>query len=108
MAVTRYPHAMAAPGKRVSIVVAGEAARALELERSLLTLHNPVFYKTDTGREALDLITEHRPRLAIISEMLEDVPGEEVAREVRNHPELRRTSIMLLDARAKIVQGSDV
>src|SRR5262249_9093598 len=90
------------------ILVAGKAARALVLERSLLTLHNPVFHFTDSGREAMDLILQNRPRLAVLSEGLDDMPGEEVAHQVRDHAELRSTSIMLLDDSSNRVQSSGV
>lgn len=90
------------------IVVAGQHARSLTLERSMLNLHNPRFVMTDDGNEALQLVIDQRPKLVVLSEDLAGISGSEVARRVREHEELRPTSLMLLDAAGGLAHPANV
>jgi len=50
------------------------------------------------GEEALDLIQENRPALAVLDIMMPKLNGYEVTRRVKGDPELGQTSVLLLTA----------
>ena len=58
-----------------------------------------------TGEEALRLVREHRPEIAVLDIGMPPPDGLEVVRQIREDPELNSTRLLLLTAKA---QESDV
>ena len=58
-----------------------------------------------TGQEALELVREHRPELAVLDIGMPPPDGLEVVRRIREDAELNATRLLLLTAKA---QESDV
>jgi two-component system phosphate regulon response regulator PhoB len=52
------------------------------------------------GEQALEQAIRHKPDLVVLDLMLPDVPGTEVCRQIRSHPELRWTPVLMLTAKA--------
>jgi DNA-binding response OmpR family regulator len=58
-------------------------------------------YKVESGKdgeEALNLIRDRRPALAVLDIMMPKLDGYEVTRRLRQDPELRRMPVILLTA----------
>lgn len=90
---------------RPGILLAGEPAFVVALQPSLLSLHNPEMMLTTSGREAFLLVLRHRPRLAIVSDVLPDMDAEDLFALLRADRELRHTSLLLLTSRDSAVTG---
>ena len=63
-------------------------------------------FQVDTafcGREALDKLRGSPPDLVVLDLMLPDLSGNEVCREIRSDPELKRLPVIMLTAKAEEV-----
>ncbi|MDP9232090.1 MAG: response regulator [Actinomycetota bacterium] len=87
------------------IVVADDEEDILELVALGLERVGYVVHRAADGEQALALIREHRPDLAILDVAMPKLDGFELTRRLRNDPETNETKIVLLTAR---VQEADV
>lgn len=90
---------------RPGILLAGEPAFVVADQPSLLSLHNPELMLTTSGREAFLLVLKHRPRLAIVSDVLPDMEADDLFALLRADRELRHMSLLLLSSREGAEQG---
>jgi DNA-binding response OmpR family regulator len=65
------------------LVVEDEVVQALDLERSLQQLGCTVLGPTDTRAEAVDLLRQERPNLALLDLVLRDGPALPLAEQLR-------------------------
>jgi DNA-binding response OmpR family regulator len=87
------------------IVVADDEEDILELVALGLERAGYVIHRAVDGEQALALIREHTPDLAILDVAMPKLDGFELTRQLRNDPETSETKIVLLTAR---VQEADV
>lgn len=66
----------------------------------LLRLEGFEVWAGSNGREALDLIREHRPDLVISDIMMPEMSGHDLARALRGDPQFSQLPLILLTARA--------
>jgi two-component system phosphate regulon response regulator PhoB len=79
------------------ILVADDAALLRRLACRSLGEHQTI--EAQDGYEALDLIQEHRPDIAILDWMMPGLSGVEVCRSIREDPELTGIKVILMTAR---------
>ncbi len=79
------------------VLVVDDERKIRELVRSYLERAGIDVVTTGSGAEALDLAARARPDLVVLDLGLPDVPGDEVARELRDRGD---TPILMLTARA--------
>jgi DNA-binding response OmpR family regulator len=84
-------------GVRATILVVEDERKIRELLRSYLEREGLEVVTTDSGAEAVTLAERIAPDLVVLDLRLPDVPGEEVAREVRRGS---RVPILMLTAKA--------
>jgi DNA-binding response OmpR family regulator len=87
------------------IVVADDDADILDLVAITLERAGHVVHRARDGQEALDLIREQRPEVAVLDVAMPILDGFELTRMLREDPETRDVRIVLLTAR---VQDGDV
>ncbi len=87
------------------IVVADDEEDILELVAFGLERSGYVVHRAVDGEQALALMREHRPDLAILDVAMPKLDGFELTRRLRNDPETSEIKIVLLTAR---VQEADV
>jgi DNA-binding response OmpR family regulator len=92
-------------GAPTVVVVADDDRDILELVGLTLERAGHVVHRALDGEQALALIREHRPVVAILDVAMPKLDGLELTRLLRNDPETAGTRIVLLTARA---QESDV
>jgi PAS domain S-box-containing protein len=68
---------------RLRVLVADDNRDSAELSAALLELWGHEAYTGHTGREALDLATQHRPHVSLLDIGMPDLNGYEVAAELR-------------------------
>ena len=81
-----------------SVLIVEDERKIRDLLRSYLENDGYSVLTTGSGAEAIRLAREARPDLIVLDLGLPDVPGEEVAREVRSHS---AAAIMMLTARTE-------
>jgi DNA-binding response OmpR family regulator len=81
----------------VTVLVVEDEAKIRELLRSYLEREGYQVVSTDSGAEAIGLASSAGPDLIILDLRLPDVPGEEVAREVRGTSDV---PILMLTAKS--------
>ena len=82
---------------RATVLVVEDEKKIRELVRGMLERAGLTVVSTGSGAEAISLLRRVRPDLVVLDLMLPDVPGEEVAREVR---ELDGPPVIMLTAKA--------
>ena len=82
---------------RKSVLVVEDEAKIRQLLRSLLEREGLEVVSTSSGAEAIELAQSAHPDLVLLDLRLPDVPGEEVARELREHSAV---PIVMLTAKA--------
>jgi DNA-binding response OmpR family regulator len=87
------------------IVVADDEEDILELVALGLERTGYVVHRAVDGEQALELMQEHRPDLAILDVAMPKLDGIELTRRLRNDPATSEIKIVLLTAR---VQEADV
>jgi DNA-binding response OmpR family regulator len=96
---------MAESGSPPVIVVADDEQDIVELVAIGLERAGYVVHRAGDGEEALTMIREHRPDVAILDVAMPKLDGFELTRQLRSDPETSEIKIMLLTAR---VRESDV
>ena len=79
------------------ILVADDAAMLRRLACRSLEGHRTV--EAEDGHEALALVYEHRPDIAILDWMMPGLSGVDVCKAIREDPELAVTGVILMTAR---------
>lgn len=84
-----------------TILVADDEPALLRLMSFVLQRRGYAMITAANGEEALQKIREHRPDLVVLDVMMPRKDGFQVAREVRDDPELAGTPIIMLSAKAQ-------
>ena len=79
------------------ILVVDDEASIQEIVRAYLEREGFIVYTASDGKEALDLAARKQPQLIVLDLMLPDVPGEEIARQVRERSDV---PILMLTAKS--------
>jgi len=79
------------------ILVVDDEASIQEVVRGYLEREGFIVYTASDGREALELAERKQPQLIVLDLMLPDVPGEEIARQVRDRSDV---PILMLTAKS--------
>jgi DNA-binding response OmpR family regulator len=87
------------------VVVADDEADILELVAIGLERTGYVVHRAGDGEQALALMYEHKPDVAILDVAMPKLNGFELTRRLRNDPSTSQIKIVLLTAR---VQDADV
>ncbi len=82
---------------RATVLVVEDEKKIRDLVRELLERAGLTVISTGSGAEAIGLLRRARPDLVVLDLMLPDVPGEEVAREIRD---AGGPAVIMLTARA--------
>lgn len=85
----------------IRILVADDEPNQLELLTFNLVQAGFEVIRAEDGQQALDLIEEHRPDLAIIDWMMPYLSGIDVCRTLRVRSETKRLPIIILSARGE-------
>lgn len=85
----------------IRILVADDEPNQLELLTFNLVQAGFEVIRAEDGQQALDLIEEHRPDLAIIDWMMPHMSGIDVCRTLRVRSETKRLPIIILSARGE-------
>ena len=85
----------------IRILVADDEPNQLELLTYNLTQADYEVIRAEDGQQALDMIEEHRPDLAIIYWMMPQMSGIDVCRTLRARSETKRLPIIILSARGE-------
>ena len=85
----------------IRILVADDEPNQLELLTFNLVQADYEVIRAEDGRQALDMIEEHRPDLVIIDWMMPHLSGIDVCRTLRSHAETRQLPIIMLSARGE-------
>ena len=83
----------------IRIIVADDEPNQLELLTFNLVQAEYEVIRAENGRQALDMIEEHRPDLVIIDWMMPQVSGLELCRRLRRNPNTASIPLILLTAR---------
>ena len=83
----------------IRILVADDEPNQLELLTFNLVQADYEVIRAEDGRQALDMIEEHRPDLVIIDWMMPHMSGIDVCRTLRSRAETRQLPIIMLSAR---------
>src|SRR5208337_968356 len=99
---------MAATEKFIKVLVADDSAVYRNLIENTLSGKQfiPIFAKT--GQEAMDLLAEHKPMLAIVDWMMPDRTGIELCEHIRSSAQAPYTYVILLTAMSEkesVIQG---
>jgi DNA-binding response OmpR family regulator len=84
-------------GRGSSVLVVEDERKIRDLVRGYLERAGHVVFTTDSGAEAIAMARGARPDLVVLDLRLPDVPGEEVAREIRG---FSTVPILMLTAKA--------
>ena len=87
------------PLRRV-MCVEDDADIRMVLEFSLATVGGYEVCLCEDGRTALDMIQEFRPELILLDVMMPGLTGPETLHELRKMPEMDRTPVVFLTAKA--------
>ncbi|MEC7093736.1 MAG: response regulator [Pseudomonadota bacterium] len=85
----------------IRILVADDEPNQLELLTFNLVQADYEVIRAEDGRQALDMIEEHRPDLVIIDWMMPHMSGIDVCRTLRSRAETRQLPIIMLSARGE-------
>ena len=85
----------------IRILVADDEPNQLELLAFNLTSAGFEVLRAEDGQQALDMIEEHRPDLAIIDWMMPYMSGIDVCRTLRARAETKQLPVILLSARGE-------
>jgi len=93
---------------RPVIVVADDDRDICELVKMQLSRHGFQVIIADNGETALELISLHRPVVALLDIMMPKLSGLVVARRVRDDPATSQTGIIMFSARSTFGSEDDV
>lgn len=85
----------------IRILVADDEPNQLELLTYNLVQADFEVIRAENGQQALDLIEQHRPDLAIIDWMMPQMSGIDLCRTLRARSETKRLPIIILSARGE-------
>jgi two-component system phosphate regulon response regulator PhoB len=85
----------------IRILVADDEPNQLELLTFNLVQADYEVIRAEDGQQALDMIEEHRPDLAIIDWMMPQMSGIDVCRTLRARSETKHLPIIILSARGE-------
>lgn len=83
---------------RKKVLLADDVSLFLELEKTFLKRADIELLVARNGREALDLIREHRPQLVFLDLYMPEMDGDECCRLVKGSAELAATAVVMVTA----------
>lgn len=82
-----------------TILIVDDDREIIRLVRSYLENASFTVWEANDGETALHILRGERPDLLILDLMLPNIDGLDIARHIRNDPNLRKTPIIMLTAR---------
>jgi DNA-binding response OmpR family regulator len=83
-----------------SILVVDDDPDSLDIVRTFLESRGYDVSTATDGRSGLAMLDEVRPALVLLDVMMPGMDGWEVARIIKNHPDLGATRVVMLTARS--------
>lgn len=99
---------MKAAGRPIKVLVADDSAVSRKLVELTLSEKQYSLVFAKSGRETLDLLTEHSPALVIVDWMMPDLTGLEICQHIRSRSQASYTYIILLTGKSEkesVVEG---
>ena len=84
------------------ILVVDDDTETIEFLKLILTRQGYQVISADNGMQALSAARSERPDLIILDVMMPDIDGYEVARKLRNYPDIAATPILMFTAKAQV------
>src|ERR1700681_1243330 len=106
MSLTKYEVDATAPDFKV--LIADDSRIYRKLVEDTLSEKQYALLFAKSGREAIDLFSEHQPSLVITDWMMPDLSGIELCERIRNHPRQTYTYLIILTGiteKNKLVKG---
>ena len=88
------------------ILIADDERDIRRLLCTVLSEPDREFIEAVDGREALQIVVERRPTLAILDWMMPGIDGFEVAHKIRMNPVVANTPIIMISARERPLDKS--
>ncbi|NIQ94681.1 MAG: TIGR02266 family protein, partial [Desulfuromonadales bacterium] len=79
-----------------TILLADDVELFLELEKTFFRRENFRLLVARNGREAFDIVSEHKPDLVFLDLYMPEMTGDECCRQVKNDPELKSTPVIMV------------
>jgi len=101
-------HEVDATARDFQVLVADDSPIYRKLVEHTLSEKQYAVLFAKSGREAIDLFTEHQPSLVITDWMMPDLSGIELCEHIRNHPRQTYTYLIILTGiteKNKLVKG---
>jgi len=101
-------HEVDATARDFKVLVADDSPIYRKLVEHTLSEKQYAVLFAKSGREAIDLFTEHQPSLVITDWMMPDLSGIELCEHIRNHPRQTYTYLIILTGiteKNKLVKG---
>ncbi|HWZ96136.1 MAG TPA: diguanylate cyclase [Candidatus Dormibacteraeota bacterium] len=99
---------MKAAGGSIKVLVADDSAVSRKLVEHTLHENRYSLIFAKSGRETLELFTEHRPDLVIVDWIMPDLTGLEICQHIRSKPHSSYTYVILLTGKSEkksVVEG---
>jgi CheY-like chemotaxis protein len=80
------------------ILVVDDDPEIVDLVADALEVEGWIVRRASSGREALRMIAEQPPDVAIVDLIMPEISGEDVCAEIRRNPKLARTRVLVLSA----------
>jgi two-component system cell cycle response regulator len=97
-----------ADGLQIRVLVADDSAVSRKLVEHALSENRYSLVFAKSGREAIDLFTEHNPTLVIVDWIMPDLTGLEICKHIRSRTQASYTYIILLTGKSEkesVVEG---
>jgi len=92
-------------GETLDILICEDDPFILESIEHIMRMEGFHFLSTDRGKEALSMARRYKPTVILLDLMLPDISGLDVCRGLKQNPEPRDATILILTARG---QDADV
>jgi uncharacterized protein (TIGR02266 family) len=80
----------------ITVLLADDVELFLELEKTFFRREGVRLLTARTGKEAVDLVLEHRPGLVFMDLYMPEMDGDEACRQIKAHPALRMTPVVMV------------
>ena len=78
------------------VLLADDVELFLELEKTFFRREGFQLLVARTGRQAVDLVLEHRPDLVFMDLFMPELNGDEACRQIKAHPEVGNTPVVMV------------
>jgi CheY-like chemotaxis protein len=90
--------------KRYRVLIADDEPSVRLLVQATIEGDDYELFTACDGDEAMSLIYEHRPSLVLLDVRMPGRTGLEILREIKAHPDLQHTKVILLTASAQVTE----